>query len=110
MNIVLPNYHAIGVLLLVLLALVLFSRDRIPLETSSLVVLAILTIGFQVFPYTSPGGRELNPAEFYAGFGHQALIAVCALMILAQGLIRSGALGPAGRPSESGPRFPCWPH
>jgi len=97
MNIVLPNYHAIGVLLLVLLALVLFSRDRIPLETSSLVVLAILTIGFQVFPYTSPGGRELNPAEFYAGFGHQALIAVCALMILAQGLIRSGALEPVGR-------------
>ncbi|NBD94858.1 MAG: SLC13 family permease [Gammaproteobacteria bacterium] len=97
MSFALPNYHALGVLLLVLLALVLFSRDRIPLETSSLVVLAILTIGFQVFPYVGPDGRELSPTDFYAGFGHQALIAVCSLMILGHGLIRSGALEPVGR-------------
>ena len=97
MSLALPNYHALGVLLLVLLALVLFSRDRIPLETSSLVVLAILTIGFQVFPYVGPDGRELSPTDFYAGFGHQALIAVCSLMILGHGLIRSGALEPVGR-------------
>ncbi|RFF27906.1 MULTISPECIES: SLC13 family permease [unclassified Wenzhouxiangella] len=97
MSLALPNYHALGVLLLVLLALVLFSRDRIPLETSSLVVLAILTIGFQVFPYVAPDGRELTPTDFYAGFGHQALIAVCSLMILGHGLIRSGALEPVGR-------------
>lgn len=97
MSLALPNYHALGVLLLVLLALVLFSRDRIPLETSSLVVLAILTIGFQVFPYVASDGRELSPTDFYAGFGHQALIAVCSLMILGHGLIRSGALEPVGR-------------
>ncbi|NBB93150.1 MAG: SLC13 family permease [Gammaproteobacteria bacterium] len=97
MSLTLPNYHALGVLLLVLLALVLFSRDRIPLETSSLVVLAILTIGFQIFPYVAPDGRELSPTDFYAGFGHQALIAVCSLMILGHGLIRSGALEPVGR-------------
>lgn len=97
MSLVLPNYHALGVLLLVLLALVLFSRDRIPLETSSLVVLAILTIGFEVFPYVGPDGRQLSPTDFYAGFGHQALIAVSALMILGHGLIRSGALEPVGR-------------
>lgn len=93
----LPNYHALGVLLLVLLALVLFSRDRIPLETSSLVVLAILTIGFELFPYTGPDGRSVTPTDFYLGFGHQALVAVSALMILGQGLIRSGALEPVGR-------------
>ncbi len=97
MSLALPNYHALGVLLLVLLALVLFSRDRIPLETSSLVVLAILTIGFQIFPYVAPGGQALSPTDFYAGFGHQALIAVCSLMILGHGLIRSGALEPVGR-------------
>ena len=92
-----PNYHALAVLALVVLALVLFSRDRIPLETSSLVVLALLTVGFQLFPYTGPDGRTLSPTDFYLGFGHQALIAVCALMILGQGLIRSGALEPIGR-------------
>ncbi len=93
----LPNYHALSVLLLVVFALFLFSRDRIPLETSSLVVLAMLAVGFQLFPYTGPDGRTLSPTDFYLGFGHQALIAVCALMILGQGLIRSGALEPIGR-------------
>jgi di/tricarboxylate transporter len=97
MTFALPNYHAMGVLLLVLLALVLFSRDRIPLETSSLIVLALLTVGFQLFPYTGPDGRTVSPTDFYLGFGHQALVAVCALMILGQGLIRSGALEPVGR-------------
>ncbi|MCC5864826.1 MAG: hypothetical protein JJU31_06915 [Wenzhouxiangella sp.] len=93
----LPNYHALSVLLLVVFALILFSRDRIPLETSSLVVLAALAVGFQLFPYTGPDGRTLSPTDFYLGFGHQALVAVCALMILGQGLIRSGALEPIGR-------------
>jgi len=97
MTLALPNIHAIGVLVLVLLALVLFSRDRIPLETSSLVVLAILTVGFQLFPYVAPDGTRLTPTDFYAGFGHQALIAVSSLMILGHGLIRSGALEPVGR-------------
>ncbi len=97
MSLMLPNYHALAVLLLVLLALVLFSRDRIPLETSSLVVLALLTVGFELFPYIGPDGRTLSPTDFYQGFGHQALVAVCALMILGQGLIRSGALEPVGR-------------
>ncbi|MFP4208172.1 MAG: SLC13 family permease [Wenzhouxiangella sp.] len=97
MNLMLPNAHALAVLLLVILALILFSRDRIPLETSSLVVLALLALGFELFPYIGPDGRELNAVDFFQGFGHQALIAVSALMILGQGLIRSGALEPVGR-------------
>ncbi|TVQ34243.1 MAG: SLC13 family permease, partial [Wenzhouxiangella sp.] len=97
MSLMLPNYHALAVLLLVVFALILFSRDRIPLETSSLVVLALLAVGFQLFPYTGPDGRTLSPTDFFLGFGHQALVAVCALMILGQGLIRSGALEPVGR-------------
>ena len=97
MNLMLPNYHAPAVLLLVLLALVLFSRERIPLETSSLVVLALLAGGFYLFPYTGPDGRTLTPTDFFLGFGHQALVAVSALMILGHGLIRSGALEPVGR-------------
>lgn len=97
MSLMLPNYHALGVLLLVVFALIMFSRDRIPLETSSLVVLVILAVGFQLFPFIGPDGRSLSTTEFFLGFGHQALVAVCALMILGQGLIRSGALEPVGR-------------
>ncbi|NIO08004.1 MAG: SLC13 family permease [Deltaproteobacteria bacterium] len=92
----LPNPHAIAVLMLVVVALFLFTRDRIPLETSSLCVLAVLTLGFQIFPYSS-AGRTLHAVEFFSGFGHEALISVCALMIAGQGLMRTGALEPVGR-------------
>lgn len=91
-----PNPHAAAVLALTLVALVLFSREKIPLETSSLFVLVVLTTGFELFPYTD-GGERLHAVEFFSGFGHEALVAVSALMIAGQGLIRTGALEPVGR-------------
>ena len=92
----LPDPHAIAVMFLIVLALFLFTRERIPLESSSLCVLAVLTVGFELFPYDSSAGR-LHAVEFFTGFGHEALIAVCALMIAGQGLVRTGALEPVGR-------------
>ena len=83
-------------MVLTLVALVLFTREKIPLETSSMVVLAVLTVGFELFPYHA-NGRSLHAAEFFHGFGHEALVAVCALMIVGQGLVRTGALEPLGR-------------
>ena len=41
----LPDHHAIAVVLLAVVALALFTRDNIPLETSSMVVVAALTLG-----------------------------------------------------------------
>lgn len=89
----LPDHHGLAVLALVVVAFVLFARERMPLETSCLLVLAALVLGFHLFPYES-GGRVLSPAEFFYGFGHEALVAVCALMILGQGLEATGALRP----------------
>ena len=97
MELALPNYHALAVMLLVIVALVLYSRQRIAFETTSLVVLAVLTVGFHLFPYAGPDGRILDARDFYLGFGHHALVAVCALMILGHGLLRAGALEPVGR-------------
>ncbi len=91
-----PDAHAIAVLILVLVALFLFTRERIPMESSSLCVLAVLTVGFELFPYQAPSGT-LHAVEFFTGFGHEALIAVCALMIVGKGLVRTGALEPVGR-------------
>ncbi len=91
-----PNPHALGVMILILVALVMFSRDKIPLETTAFVVLVALTLGFSWFPYQTETGT-LSPSDFFLGFGHKALIAVCALMILGTGLIRTGALEPVGR-------------
>ncbi len=42
-------------------------------------------------------GRFCNPDIFFHGFGHEALVAVCALMIAGQGVVRTGALEPVGR-------------
>jgi Na+/H+ antiporter NhaD/arsenite permease-like protein len=91
-----PDPHAIAVMLLTLVALYLFSRDSLPIETSSLLVVAALAIGFSVFPYQAPDG-ELDPIRFFAGFGNEALIAICALVMASQGLVSTGALAPIGR-------------
>ena len=47
--------HGVAVLLLTVLALFLFTRDSIPLESSSLAILIILVAGFELFPYARDG-------------------------------------------------------
>jgi di/tricarboxylate transporter len=91
-----PNGHALAVLLLTVVALILFTREKIPLETSSLLVLVLLTVGFSLFPFHT-GEGPLEAVRFFHGFGHEALVAVCALMIAGQGIVRTGALEPVGR-------------
>jgi len=90
-----PNMHSVAVLILTVLALVLFSRDHIPLESSSLIVIVALAVGFQIWPISFEG-QVLRAVDLFSGFGHEALIAVCALMIAGNGLIRTGALEPVG--------------
>ncbi|HKX56557.1 MAG TPA: SLC13 family permease, partial [Xanthomonadales bacterium] len=92
----LPNLHALAVMILIFGALILFARDNIPLETTSLIVLVLLTVGFALFPL-EVDGRRFDASDFFLGFGHKALVAVCALMIVGEGLIRTGALEPFGR-------------
>ena len=88
----LPNLHALGVMLLTVVALYAFSKDTWLLEVTSLSLLVILVLVFALFPYA-----EFDPVDLFAGFANEALIAVCALMILGQGLVRTGALEPVGR-------------
>jgi di/tricarboxylate transporter len=88
-----PDAHGLAVLLLTAVALFLFTRDRLPLETSSLAILIILVAGFQFFPY-SKGDVTIEPTDFFAGFGNEALIAICALMMVGKALETTGALQP----------------
>jgi di/tricarboxylate transporter len=88
-----PDIHGVAVLLLTAVALFLFTRDRLPLETSSLTILIILVAGFQLFPYER-NGVELGAADFFSGFGNEALIAICALMMVGKALETTGALQP----------------
>ena len=96
LELALPNTHALAVMALIIVALVLFTREHIPLQTTSLLVLVALTVGFTVFPFESDG-EVLQASDFFLGFGHKALVAVCGLMIVGEGLIRTGALEPVGR-------------
>lgn len=89
----LPELHALAVLVLVVVAFFLFTRERIPLESSSLLVLIALVVGFEIFPYTR-NGTTLHSYEFFSGFGHEALVAICALMIVGKGMETTGALRP----------------
>ena len=91
------NSHAVATMLLTVVALILFSRERTPLESSSLLVIVILAVGFTIFPYTNNTGNTLNPIKFFSGFSHEALLAVCGLMVTGYGLVRTGAIEPVGR-------------
>ncbi|HNP62420.1 MAG TPA: SLC13 family permease [Woeseiaceae bacterium] len=94
MQAITPDAHGIAVLILTAVALFLFTRDNIPLESSSLAILIILVAGFQLVPYEKAGEVVLAPIDFFAGFGNEALIAICALMMVGKALETTGALQP----------------
>jgi di/tricarboxylate transporter len=97
MTFALPNYHALAVIVLIVATLFAYSRERWLRETVSLMVIAVLAMLFELFPMTLADGSQLTPTSFFLGFGHEALIAVAGLIILGQGLVRTGALEPIGR-------------
>jgi di/tricarboxylate transporter len=101
-----PGLHAIVVMVLVLLALLLFASERIPLASSSLIILVLLSLFFELKPFVGSNG-PVGAEDLLLGFGHQALIAVCALMIAGQALVRTGALEPVGR--ELARWWSAWP-
>jgi di/tricarboxylate transporter len=86
--------HALWAILLTLGALFLFSRERIPLEFSCATVLTILVVSLELFPV--PGPVPFRGAKFLEGFGNEALITICLLLVLAKGVEISGALRPVG--------------
>lgn len=87
--------HAIAVLALTVCALILFSRERMPLEYSATAILVTIVVMFELFPLTGPA--PLRGAHFLKGFGNDALITICLLLILARGVEVSGGLRPIGR-------------
>jgi di/tricarboxylate transporter len=90
------DLHGVAVLFLAAAMFLALALDRWPIETVSLVVLVALPVFFLLFPYRA-GGHEVSPFDFFFGFGHEALIAISALMIVGQSLLVTGALEPVGR-------------
>ena len=88
-----PDFHTLFVLLVTVFALYLFTRDRLPLEASGLAVLTLLVVFFEILPY-EPAGDAISTEGLLSGFGNEALITVCLLMIIGKGMETTGALQP----------------
>ena len=93
----LPEPHALAVILLTGVTLFLFARERIPLETTSFLVLVTLVVGFYVFSY--PG---IEPQKFFLSFGNEALVTICALLVVGKAVEVTGALQPLAYIMSSG--------
>jgi len=99
-----PSYHATAAMLLTVMVFVAFARGRMSTEIVSLLTIAIIAVGLYFYPLphtTRTDGLSLA----FGGFGHYALITICALMIMGRGLVVTGALEPAARLLEQVYRF-----
>ncbi len=90
------SWHGAFVIVLLVAALILYSRPQVAMETTSLAVLLTLVLVFALWPYHGAHGR-LSPMVFYRGFANGALVAIVSLMIAGQALVRTGALVPLTR-------------
>ncbi len=74
------------VLTLLLIALVLFATEKIPID----IVTIMLVVGLVLT-------RALTPAEAFAGFGNDIVITIAGLFVLTGGLVKTGVVDVIGR-------------
>lgn len=73
-----------------------FASGRARVEIISLITIGMIALGLFFFPIPGMAASD-GLALAFGGFGHHALITICALMILGRGLVVTGALDPAAR-------------
>lgn len=79
---------------LIAVALALYATEKLPFELISAAVIGALLILFHFAPVAGADGRNLmGPDRLLSGFGNPALITVLALLVIGEGLSRTGALG-----------------
>mgnify|MGYP005630895049 CR=1 FL=1 len=75
------------------LTIIAYAHPRLPLELTSIGLVAALLVLFHIAPLPSSDGREgLDAVGLLKGFGNPAIITVVALLIVGQGMVRAGAL------------------
>lgn len=95
-----PSYHAIAAMAVTIAMFIAFARGRYPEEIISLVTIAVIGVGLYFAPLDGTNPTD-GLALAFGGFGHQALITICALMIMGRGLVVTGALEPFARLLET---------
>lgn len=91
-----PQPHAIGAMLLTIAMFYGFVSGRARVEIISLLTISAIALGLYWFPLAGQSPTDGLKVAF-EGFGHYALISICALMVLGRGLVTTGALEPASR-------------
>ena len=91
-----PSYHAMAAMALTIAMFVGFVRGKLSIEIISLLTIAVIAVGLYFFPLDGTSETDGLVIAF-EGFGHQALITICALMIMGRGLVVTGALEPVAR-------------
>ena len=91
-----PPPHAIGAILLTCAMFYGFVSGRVRVEIISLLTISAIALGLYFFPLPEQAPTDGLKLAF-EGFGHYALITICALMVLGRGLVTTGALEPASR-------------
>ncbi|MEL6878523.1 MAG: SLC13 family permease, partial [Pseudomonadota bacterium] len=95
-----PSYHAMAAMAVTIAMFVAFARGRLSVEIISLLTIAVIAVGLYFFPLPDTKPTD-GLALAFGGFGHYALITICALMIMGRGLVVTGALEPAARLLET---------
>lgn len=87
------NFHMWVAFAIILLALAAYAAEAWPMEMTSLGVICAILLFFQIFPIDpSEETGGLAPDRILEGFANTALIAVLCLLVMGQGLIRTGVL------------------
>ena len=73
-------------------AIVAYALELLPIELIGLGILGLLLLLFQLAPLLGAGDVALGPGEILNGFASPALIAVCALLVIGEAMVSTGAL------------------
>lgn len=96
--------HAAAAILLAVLVFYAFATEKLRVEIVSLLTIGVIALGLYFFPMPDMVPNQGLMLAF-EGFGHPALITICALMIMGRGLVVTGALDPAARALRTVWRF-----
>ena len=92
------DFQMWAVFAVILGALALYVSERLPMEVTSFGVVCVLLLFFHAFPLAGADGvNRLGPTRILAGAANPALISVLSLLVMGQGMVRTGMLDRGAR-------------
>ncbi len=93
-----PDFHMWMVFALIMGTLVMFALERTPMEVTSFGAICVLLVFFHFFPVPGADGvNRLGPVNILQVFANPALITVLALLVMGEGIARTGMLDTGAR-------------